>query len=75
MEATTTPATILTADQNTGRQITWTVEVARPLPYGNGYTHFLLVTRPNGRGAAYSVHAEIDPGTGQVLRSTNARRI
>jgi hypothetical protein len=50
MTTTQTPRTITTIDQNSRREIVWTVESANEHPRAtpNGYTHFCIVTRHGG---------------------------
>lgn len=70
-----TPTTVLTTDQNTGRQITWNVAAANAVPAGRTqWTHMLIVTRPKGRGVAYTMWVEIEPATGQVVRQSTVRK-
>lgn len=71
---TTAPATITTIDQNTGREIVWTVEHVREhgqnVTAQYGWTHGLLVSRPKGR-RFYCVDIKIVDG--QTVKYSAAR--
>lgn len=65
--------TIITTDQNTGRQVFWNVEYIREArPLSGWATHHVMVRRPTGR-KVHTMWVEIDPGTGQVIRNSSPR--
>lgn len=71
-----TPATVTTTE-NAGRKV-WNVDYCKALNHVAAsrvrWTHYLGVTRPNGRGAIYTVWARLDID-GNVTATSRATRI
>jgi hypothetical protein len=70
---------LLTTDQNTTRRITWNVEglyALSPAPAAKStWTHWAALTRPAGRGATYTAWVEVEPATGQIIKSSRVVRL
>jgi hypothetical protein len=67
-------AQLLTVDQNTTRQITWNVEGLYALSPAaaakSTWTHWAA-----GRGATYTASVEVEPATGQIVKSGRVVRL
>jgi hypothetical protein len=68
----TTPATFTTTDQNTGREVTWNVQVDRQTEASAPvWTNNVMVTRPNGR-SVFQMFVRVEDG--QVVRHSSPRK-
>jgi hypothetical protein len=71
-QTTEVPSTFETTDQNTGRQVTWNVEVATTTqPGAPVWTHSVVATRPTGR-SAWQMFVRVENGA--VVRNSNPRK-